>query len=274
MKFKLERTNTYTQYEKKTPVPICSSLKNYTKKLFKDCWRAVKIFLAILWGGVGTLIQTVWSALLWQSLRQCWFLTGQAKPMTRVYSWQSTFKRMTSVQEQFCFSKVIPWCGMEEFRGRVVFVSLLSHSQVSVNAGQMTSHHWVTLSAPSVKWGHWIKLPPTFFLLPSWMVLFQNRILCLSILSRTGRSKVWWPNSKQNVTHGVFLHLSCIDRQLLCGMVPASTNSSWHDLGNNVDIAVIHAILDAQPEEVSEGELTDVNDESGCDEKNADVPKD
>ena len=36
----------------------------------------------------------------------------------------------------------------------------------------------------------------------------------------------------------------------------------------------IHTILDAQPEEVSEGELTNVNDESGCDEKNADVEKD
>lgn len=57
-------------------------------------------------------------------------------------------------------------------------------------------------------------------------------------------------------------------------MVPASTDSSWHDLGNNVDIVGIHTILDAQPEEVSEGELTNVNDESGCDEKNADVEKD
>ena len=28
-----------------------------------------------------------------------------------------------------------------------------------------------------------------------------------------------------------------------------------------------------QPEEVSEGELTDVNNESGCDEKTADVSK-
>lgn len=36
---------------------------------------------------------------------------------------------------------------------------------------------------------------------------------------------------------------------------------------------VIHAILDAQPEEVSEGELTGVNEEGGCDEKNADVAK-
>lgn len=88
-------------WEKKTQFLSVPSLKSYTKKLFKDCWRAVKIFLAILWGGVGLLMQAVWSALLWQSLRQCWFLTAQAKPMTRVYSWQSTFNRMTSVQEQF-----------------------------------------------------------------------------------------------------------------------------------------------------------------------------
>ena len=50
-------------------------------------------------------------------------------------------------------------------------------------------------------------------------------------------------------------------------MVPASTNSSWHDLGSNVDIAVIHAILDGQPEEVSEGEHNDTSEESVCDEK-------
>lgn len=273
MKFKLEHTNTYSQYEKKNPIPICFFTKKITQRNYlktvggqsKYFWPSCEEVLGLwfrlcgqpcfgkVWGSVGFLLPRLnpW----WEYIHDKAHSKG----------WPPSKNSSASVEWHHDVG--------EEFRGWVVFVSLLSHSHVSVDAGQMASHHWVTLGAPSVKWGHWTKLPLTFFLLPSWMVLFQNRILCLSVLSRIGRSKVWRPNSKQNVTHGVFLHLSCIDRQLLCGMVPAFTNSSWLDLRNNVDTVVIHAILDAQPEEVSEGELTGVNEEGGCDEKNADVAK-
>lgn len=46
------------------------------------------------------------------------------------------------------------------------------------------------------------------------------------------------------------------------------TNSSYHSFINNVDTAATHEMLDAQPEERSKGERTDVNSASGCDDKN------
>lgn len=45
------------------------------------------------------------------------------------------------------------------------------------------------------------------------------------------------------------------------------------DLVNNVDTAASREILAAQPEEHSEGELTEVNDGSGCNGKNKDVSR-
>lgn len=44
-------------------------------------------------------------------------------------------------------------------------------------------------------------------------------------------------------------------------------NSSCHDLVNNVGTAPTHEILDARPEEHSEGEFIKINSESGCDDK-------
>lgn len=48
-------------------------------------------------------------------------------------------------------------------------------------------------------------------------------------------------------------------------MVLIYTNSS------DVDTAAIHEILDTQPGEYSEDEFIDINNESGCNDKNKDV---
>lgn len=77
-------TQTHTPNKKKSLIHICSLTKKLHKENYLKTWRAVKIFLVILYGGVGILFQTVWSTLFWQSLRQCWFFTAQAKPMTKV----------------------------------------------------------------------------------------------------------------------------------------------------------------------------------------------
>lgn len=72
------------------------------------------------------------------------------------------------------------------------------------------------------------------------MVLFQNSIFHLFVLSRTGRGEI---------------------------------NSSCHDLVNNVGTAPTHEILDSRPEEHSEDEFIKVNSESGCDNKDKDVSR-
>lgn len=41
----------------------------------------------------------------------------------------------------------------------------------------------------------------------------------------------------------------------------------------NVDTAAIQETLDMQPEELREGEIINMNEEGGCDEKNEDVPE-
>ena len=45
-------------------------------------------------------------------------------------------------------------------------------------------------------------------------------------------------------------------------MVPTHTNSSYHNLVNNVDASAVREILCMQPEKFSEGEFIDVNCES------------
>ena len=98
--------------------------------------------------------------------------------------------------------------------------------KVSWDAGQMTSHLWVTFGTPFVKWGHWIKISLMFLLVPSCMLLIQNRILHLFVLSRTGSSKVWWPNHRENISHKIILQLICMYRQFLLFIVLIYTNSS------------------------------------------------
>lgn len=51
------------------------------------------------------------------------------------------------------------------------------------------------------------------------------------------------------------------------------TSSSDHNFITNVDTAATHEMLDAQPEERREGERTDVNDASGCDDQNTGVSR-
>lgn len=51
------------------------------------------------------------------------------------------------------------------------------------------------------------------------------------------------------------------------------TNSSYHYLVNNVDTAAIPEILDTQPGECNESEYFDVNNESGCNDKNKGVSR-
>lgn len=50
-------------------------------------------------------------------------------------------------------------------------------------------------------------------------------------------------------------------------MVPKYTNSSYPDLVSD-DTAAVCEFLDTQPEELSEGEFININNESGCDDKN------
>lgn len=51
------------------------------------------------------------------------------------------------------------------------------------------------------------------------------------------------------------------------------TNSSYHDLVNNVDTVAIPEILDTQPGKCSESEYFDVYNESGCNDKNKGVSR-
>lgn len=50
--------------------------------------------------------------------------------------------------------------------------------------------------------------------------------------------------------------------QSLPCMASTHTNSSYHNLVNNVDATAVHEILHMEPEKLSEGELTDVSYES------------
>lgn len=114
---------------------------------------------------------------------------------------------------------------------------------------------------PIYKRGPWIKFSLTFFLVPSGMILFQNRILYIFVLSGTGRGKVWWPNHRWNITHKIILHLICMCGQSLHVMVPTYTNSSYHNLVDDADATAVCEILHMQPGKC-EDELTDINNES------------
>ena len=55
-------------------------------------------------------------------------------------------------------------------------------------------------------------------------------------------------------------------------MLEMKFESNIFDCGN-VDTAAIRETLGMQPEELREGELINMNEESGCDEKDEDVPE-
>lgn len=52
----------------------------------------------------------------------------------------------------------------------------------------------------------------------------------------------------------------------------SNINGVMPDLTGNIDTATIRYALEMQPEELSEGKSIKINEESGCDEKDDDVP--
>ena len=52
----------------------------------------------------------------------------------------------------------------------------------------------------------------------------------------------------------------------------SNINGVVEDRTGNIDTATIRNTLDMQPEELSEGKSIKINEESGCDEKDEDVP--
>lgn len=126
-----------------------------------------------LCGGVGTSFRLCGQPGL-AELKAVISLLPRLTPRQKHTHDQAHSKGWSQAKDSFCASKVRPWCGMEEFGGWAFFISLLSNSEVNLDAGQMTSHLWMTFSAPSVKWGQWIKLSLKLFLVPSCMVLFQK----------------------------------------------------------------------------------------------------
>lgn len=95
------------------------------------------------------------------------------------------------------------------------------------------------------------------------MVLFQKSFIYLFCLELAGQGMV----AKSYIEHSSqdnFAPNLYVQQSFLC-MVLIYTNSS------DVDIAAIHEILDTQPEEYSEGEFINVNNESGCNDKNKNV---
>lgn len=130
----------------------------------------------------------------------------------------------------FCFSKVIPWCGMEEFGGWALFFFLAFKFWTQFRCWTDDFISLGDFQHPIYKRGPWIKLSLTFFLDPNGIILFQNRILCIFVLSGAHRGKVWWPNHRWNITRKIILHLICMCGQSLHGMVPTYTNFSYHSL--------------------------------------------